>query len=410
MASIAETRPLRETPGPASRPRAIAAILVLVAGVISAVIAATLPFDVLAQWGVGSSTDPLLIAAYAAAALFLLLGGALVVVRPGLGGGIALFGTLVYVTALIVGKSFGALYSVPMALGFIGSIGALIANDIVVRNADPRLIYRQAVLTRVTHWTWALALFFLLLSGLQIWNAHPALYIGQESGFEYDNAILRIGAENTPDGPRGYTTIFGQKYDTTGVLGVSGSETRPQYIGFPGWATIPSFRDLATGRVVHFFFAWILVGALAIWLISSIANGHLWRDIVLKPRDLRELPRDIVDHLTLRFKHTRTYSPLQKIAYFVVFVVLFPLIILTGLTMSPGMDAAWPWLLDIFGGRQTARTLHFVAMLLLVLFFVVHIVMVVLAGPFNELRSMITGYYRTNAPPGAAQPTEKADA
>lgn len=268
------------------------------------------------------------------------------------------------------------------------------------------LIYRQALLTRITHWVWAIALFFLLLTGLQIWNAHPVLYWGEQSGFEFDNTILRIGAENTPEGPRGFTTIFGNKFDTTGVLGMSGPEARPQFIGFPGWATIPSFRDLATGRVIHFFFAWIFVGTLAIWLISSLANGHLWRDIILKPRDLRDLPRDIVDHVRLRLIHGRRYSPLQKLAYFVVFIILFPLIILTGLTMSPGMDAAWPWLLDIFGGRQSARTLHFVAMMLVVLFFVAHIVMVVLAGPINEMRSMITGWYRTS-PGTETEPEEK---
>jgi thiosulfate reductase cytochrome b subunit len=281
------------------------------------------------------------------------------------------------------------------------------SGDLREKPAKGELIYRQALLTRITHWVWAVALFFLLLSGLQIFNAHPVLYIGQESGFEYDNAILRIGAENTPDGPRGYTTLFGNKFDTTGVLGMSGPAARPQYVGFPGWATIPSFRDLATGRVVHFFFAWVFVGTLAIWLVSSLINRHLWRDIILKPRDLRELPRDIVDHLKFRFKHRRSYSPLQKLAYFVVFVILFPLIILTGLTMSPGMDAAWPWLLDVFGGRQTARTLHFVAMALLTLFFVVHVVMVVLAGPINELRSMITGYYRISNEPRPKEGSDK---
>lgn len=269
-------------------------------------------------------------------------------------------------------------------------------NSDVTPSGKGPLIYRQSIFTRLTHWVWAIALFFLLLSGLQIFNAHPNLYIGQESGFAYDNAILRIGAENTPDGPRGYTTIFGNKFDTTGVLGMSGPEARPQFIGFPGWATIPSFRDLATGRVVHFFFAWILVGTLAVWLVASLVNRHLWRDIILKPRDLRDLPRDVVAHLRFRFTHGRRYSPLQKVTYFVVLVILFPLIILTGLTMSPGMDAAWPWLLDIFGGRQSARTLHFVVMALLVLFFVVHVIMVVVAGPINELRSMITGYYRTS--------------
>ena len=271
--------------------------------------------------------------------------------------------------------------------------------------AEGPLIYRQSIFTRVTHWVWAIAMFFLLLTGLQIFNAHPALYIGQESGFEYDNAILRLQAENTPEGPRGYTTILGLKLDTTGLFGMSGSEARPQFRGFPAWATIPSFQDLATGRVIHFFFAWVFVGALAVWLVASLANGHLWRDVILKPRDLRELPRDVATHLRLRFHHGRSYSPLQKIAYFSVFVVLFPLIVLTGLTMSPGMDAAWPWLLDLFGGRQTARTLHFIAMALLVLFFVIHIVMVVLAGPINELRSMITGYYRTS--PGTPPDTRR---
>lgn len=256
------------------------------------------------------------------------------------------------------------------------------------------LVYRQSIFTRLTHWVWVVALFFLLLSGLQIWNAHPALYIGEQSGFEFDNAVLEIGAENAPEGIRGVTTILGQKFDTTGLLGVSDYRGRPNFVGFPSWATIPSFRDLATGRVVHFFAAWVLVGTLTVWLLASLFNSHLWRDVILKPRDLRELPRDIVDHLRFRFEHRRRYSPLQKLAYFVVLVILFPLIILTGVTMSPGMDAAWPWLVEVFGGRQTARTIHFVVMVLLVLFFVIHIAMVILAGPINELRSMITGYYR----------------
>lgn len=264
------------------------------------------------------------------------------------------------------------------------------------QHAKGPLVYRQSIFTRITHWVWAVAMFFLLLTGLQIWNAHPALYIGQQSGFEFDNSVLEIGAENTPSGPRGYTTVFGQKFDTTGILGMSTVNGQPSYVGFPGWATIPSVRDLATGRVVHFFFAWVLVGALAIWLVASLANRHLWRDIILKPRDLRELPRDIVDHLRFRFEHRRRYSPLQKLAYFVVFVGLFPLIILTGLSMSPGMNAGWPWLVEVFGGRQTARTIHFLAMMGFVIFFVVHVVMVVLAGPINELRSMITGWYRVS--------------
>jgi len=280
----------------------------------------------------------------------------------------------------------------------------LVADEPKPRKAKGPLVYRQSIFTRLTHWVWVVAIFFLLLSGLQIWNAHPALYVGQQSGFEFDNAILRIGAENTPDGPRGFTTVFGNKFDTTGVLGMSGSAERPAYVGFPGWATIPSMRDLATGRVVHFFFAWVLVGTLAVWLLASLANGHLWRDVILKPRDIRELPRDIWDHIRFRFEHRRRYSPLQKLSYFGVFFVLFPVLILTGLSMSPTMNAGWPWLIDLFGGRQTARTIHFLAMVLLTLFFVVHVAMVVLAGPVNELRSMITGWYRVS--PGEGEKPE----
>ena len=267
------------------------------------------------------------------------------------------------------------------------------------------LIYRQSIWTRVTHWVWAICLFFLLLTGLQIFNAHPALYIGQQSGFEFDNSILSIGAFNSDAGPRGRTTIFGQSYDTTGVLGVSGSAERPSFTAFPGAVTIPSYRDLGTGRVVHFFFAWLFVATMLIWFVASFINGHLRRDVVPRPADIGAIPRDVADHARLRLKHGRSYGPLQKLAYFTVFFVLFPLIIMTGLSMSPGINAAAPWMLDLFGGRQTARTIHFIVMLLLVTFFVIHVVMVVAAGPINELRSMITGWYR--ASPGT--PTTQGD-
>lgn len=258
------------------------------------------------------------------------------------------------------------------------------------------LIYRQSAWTRVTHWVWAICLFFMLLSGLQIFNAHPALYIGQESGFQYNNSVLSIGAIDTPQGPRGQTVILGNRFDTTGVLGVSGSVQQPSYTGFPGALTIPSYRDLGTGRVVHFFFGWILVATMLVWFVASFINGHLRRDIVPGAKDLRGLPGDVVDHATLRFKHRRSYGPLQKLSYFTVFFILFPLIIATGLTMSPGMNSLAPWMLDLFGGRQTARTIHFTVMVLLVTFFIIHIVMVLAAGPLNELRSMITGWYRAS--------------
>jgi len=279
-------------------------------------------------------------------------------------------------------------------------------EDIALPIAEKRkgpLIYRQSIFTRITHWVWAICLFFLLLTGLQIFNAHPTLYIGQQSSFadlqtgqKFDNAWLELGAVNTDNGPRGQTTLLGHSFDTTGVFGMSGDPANPDFRGFPAWATIPSWQDLATGRVIHFFFAWMLVATLLVWLVASILNRHI-ADIPPTPRDLRHLPRDILDHLRLKFEHGRKYNVLQKLAYSAVFFVLFPLIILTGLTMSPGMDAAWPWLLELFGGRQTARSIHFLTMAALVAFFVIHIILVVLAGPINEIRQMITGRYRAGA-------------
>lgn len=252
------------------------------------------------------------------------------------------------------------------------------------------LIYRQRIVTRVTHWVWAVSLFFLMLTGLQIFNAHPALYLGQQSGFEFDNAVLRIEAVETTAGLRGVTTLGGLEFDTTGALGVSGDgDVR----AFPAWATIPSNQSLATGRVVHFFFAWILVVTLAVWAVASVWNRHV-RELVPTGADLRSLPRDIADHARLRFHHTARYNVLQKLAYAGVLFVALPLMILTGLTMSPSFNATAPWLLDIFGGRQTARTIHFVVMVLLVGFFIIHMAMILAAGPINELRSIITGWYR----------------
>ncbi|MFD2239038.1 cytochrome b/b6 domain-containing protein [Aureimonas populi] len=251
--------------------------------------------------------------------------------------------------------------------------------------------------TRLAHWAWAVCLFFLLLSGLQIFMARPDLYIGQQSGFSFDNTVLSIGAAFDGDSMRGYTEILGHRFDTTGWLGAIPVNGNLHAKSFPGWMTIPSYRDLATGRVVHFFFAWALVVTLGFWLLSSLVNGHLKRDILPGPNDLRGLGRDITDHARLRLRHGRRYGALQKLSYFVVMLLLMPLMILTGLTMSPGFNAFAPWTLDLFGGRQTARTLHFVVMLLLVAFFVVHVLMVLLAGPVNELRSMVTGWFRIDS-------------
>jgi thiosulfate reductase cytochrome b subunit len=260
--------------------------------------------------------------------------------------------------------------------------------------SDRLLIYRQSLATRITHWTWAVCLFFLLLSGLQIFNAHPTLYFGDQSGFDFNNSVFSMTARNIDSDPKGTTTVLGHDFNTSGILGMSNENGRATPRGFPAWATIPSRQDLATGRVVHFFFAWLLVFTLFAWLVLSLANGHLRRDLLPSAEDLRKLPQDVLNHLRLRFDHGGHYNVLQKLSYVGVLLVMLPLMILTGLSMSPGMNAFMPWLVELFGGRQTARTIHFVVMLLLVLFFVVHILMVFAAGPINEMRSMVTGWYR----------------
>jgi len=255
--------------------------------------------------------------------------------------------------------------------------------------------YRHAVIVRVTHWVNLLCMTLLLMSGLQIFNAHPALYIGQKSNFE--DPVLLMGAARGEDGqPVGVTQIFDRRFDTTGLFGLSKVDGRYASRGFPAWITIPGYQDLATGRRWHFFFGWLFVINGFVYIAYTIASGH-WRQIVPTGEQLRHIGSSIREHLALRFprgEEAKSYNVLQKLAYFAVIVVLVPVLVLAGLTMSPGMDSAFPWLLDLFGGRQTARTIHFVAATLILLFVFVHVIVVLISGVFNNLRSMITGRYR----------------
>lgn len=255
-----------------------------------------------------------------------------------------------------------------------------------------RLVRRHGLVTRVTHWINLVALTLLLMSGLQIFNAHPALYWGQDSTFAAPWAATRTEAQGGRTA--GVTKVGGLSFETTGVLGWSGGEAR----GFPTWATLPTYRSLADGRRWHFFMAWVFTINGLIYLASAIAGGHLRRDL-LPTRDqlsARHVLEEIADHARLRFpkgEAARRYNVLQKGAYLGVILVLLPLMLATGLTMSPGVNAAWPWMLDLFGGRQSARTLHFLSAALIVAFVLVHIAMVIASGTWNNIRSMITGRY-----------------
>jgi len=266
------------------------------------------------------------------------------------------------------------------------------------RSAKPEreLVYRHAAATRITHWINVLALAFLLMSGLQIFNAHPALYWGIKSVFAHP--WLAMDAGEKAGQPIGVTTIAGHHFETTGLFGWSGKPGMGEPRGFPAWATVPSYRDLADGRRWHFFFAWLFVLNGVAYLILSLINRHIPRDLLPKRAQLapRNVWHEIVTHAQLKFpkgEAAKSYNVLQKLSYLVVIFVLLPLMLGTGLTMSPGIDAAWPWLLDLFGGRQSARSIHFISASLVVLFVVVHLVMVVVSGTWNNLRSMITGRY-----------------
>jgi len=260
--------------------------------------------------------------------------------------------------------------------------------------AGPNYFFpRHTLIVRLSHWINAGCLAFLLMSGLQIFNAHPALYWGKSSDF--DHPILSLTAQPTETGYTGVTQIGPWHWDTTGVLGASNVDGIQMARGFPAWATLPGPQWLAMGRLWHFFFAWLFViNGLLFWTYI-FARGHL-RDLLPGKADLAHLPREILDHFQLKFPRgeaAKRYNGLQKLAYFFVIVILGPLVVLTGLTMSPTMDSAFPGLLWLFGGRQTARTIHFICAFSFLGFFIVHIVMVILSGTWNNLRSMITGSY-----------------
>lgn len=257
------------------------------------------------------------------------------------------------------------------------------------------VIYRHSGAVRITHWVNALVLLFLLMSGLQIFNAHPALYIGPKSTF--DDPVMAMGAVQDGDTATGVTTIFGHDFDTTGVFGLAtDADGQLDERGFPWSVTIPGHRDLAMGRRWHFFFAWLFVFNGLAYLAWSLMSGHLRRDLAPSGKELNHIGASILEHARLRFpkgEEAKRYNVLQKLTYLLVALVLLPLMLITGLAMSPGMDAAFPLLLEILGGRQTARTIHFVTASGIVLFVVVHLVMVLITGVWNNLRSMITGRY-----------------
>jgi thiosulfate reductase cytochrome b subunit len=267
------------------------------------------------------------------------------------------------------------------------------------------LVKRHTTTTRIWHWINALSLLVLLMSGLMIFNAHPRLYWGQY-GAHADPAWLEIGSTKAG----GYLRLGDARVETTGLLGQWRDDAgKIQDRAFPDWATLPSEYSLSVARNWHFAFGWVLALGLTLFMALSLFNGHIRRDLHIRRAQWSpsHIWSDIKAHARLRFPtgaQALHYNILQKFSYVGVIFILIPTMIFSGLAMSPGMNAAWPFLLDVFGGRQSARSVHFICAFLLLSFFAVHMIMVLLAGPLNEMRSIITGWYRV---PGKLKTVEE---
>jgi thiosulfate reductase cytochrome b subunit len=261
--------------------------------------------------------------------------------------------------------------------------------------------YRHPLPIRIMHWENVVFLAILLMSGLNIFSAHPALNWGKSSYSGLPPVFEIRGQENDDGVVSGTTRVFGRDFDTTGFLGASRDREGDLTVReFPSWLMIPDSQWLAMARRWHFFFAWLLVANGIAFVTYSILSGHLRRDIIPTRQDLRSIGGSILDHLRLRHasgEAAKRYNVLQRLAYLAVIFFLLPLMILMGLGMSPALDALWPGWVDVFLGRQSVRTVHFVVAWALVLFMFVHVFEVIITGFWNNFRSMVTGYYRVKS-------------
>ncbi|RDC60230.1 hypothetical protein HME9302_01431 [Alteripontixanthobacter maritimus] len=218
---------------------------------------------------------------------------------------------------------------------------------------------RHRVSTRIWHWVNLFAVVMLFMSGLNISNAHRYLYWG-DWGFSPEQAWLAV--------PR-----------------------------FPGWATIPGHYSLAEARDWHLLGAWIFGVALLFMWLAMLVNRHFSRDIATSRKEWRwpNVRNDIVQHLRLNFDSgVGKYNFLQKVTYGLVLGVILPLLVFTGMGISPGLEPSFSWMIDAMGGRQSVRSIHFITSWALFAFFVLHVALVLLSGPIRQIRSMITGVLR----------------
>ena len=213
---------------------------------------------------------------------------------------------------------------------------------------------RHSAIVRITHWANAITFVALLVSGVPILLAHPRLYWGE-----------------------------------TGAVG------GPSLIDLP----LPFVLDInirGPGRYLHFLSAWVCVLTGLLYVVSGVITNHFRRELLPSKSHLawHSLAHTISNHFYFRRpseEEALSYNLLQRLSYLTVVFILFPLMLWTGLAMSPAVTSVFPWLATVFGGQQSARTIHFFIAVSLVLFLLVHIVMVIRAGFRARMRAMITG-------------------
>lgn len=240
---------------------------------------------------------------------------------------------------------------------------------------------RHATWTKISHWIVAASFLALAFSGFVIFMCHPRLYWG-EVGNDLTPALLELPvSRNFEHGGWAESVPY---FADSAVQKISSIRT------------YEIFNENGWGRSLHFLTAWFLVGAGGVYLLVGVGSGHLWRNLVPRADELTpaSIWRDLKNHARLHIPPASggpQYGLLQKSAYFGVVLLVLPLEVITGLTMSPAITAAYPFLLDVFGGYQSARTIHFFAFFALVLFLLGHVAMVIKSGFKRQIRDMTIG-------------------
>ena len=230
--------------------------------------------------------------------------------------------------------------------------------DVAIVEAEPR----HPAIVRVSHWVVAVCFFALLLSGVEILISHPRFYWGEQGTVLTQPLFTLPIPASRAAVPTGYDFVLPDQN---------------------GWS-----------RSMHFQFAWILVFAGLAYVVFGLVRGHFHQTLLPTRNDLawKQLSKIMANHVRLRVTGSDdSYNTLQRVSYLAVIFVLFPMLIWTGLAMSPAITSVAPPIVEVFGGRQSARTIHFIVSALLTVFLLAHVLMVSLAGFRSRTIAMITG-------------------